>query len=184
MNYVKIYCTNRVFHYKSFLLVKKIVYEVLNSCLLSQTCTEYIAKINLFLASRGIFSFSTVSTPMPPSSAFLYYTTIFVKSITPYWFCAGFQLAGTPPPYTASILHHHALVSVLTIHRIFPTQGSTLFWNLSDKIKLITEIDRYTKIQIYKINKYRQYNPELHGNISINLDIIISIIPYRVFNIS
>ena len=127
MNYVKIYCTNRVFHYKSFLFFKKIVYEVLNTCLLSRTCNKYIAKINIFLASCMIFSFSTVSTPMPPSSAFLYYTTIFVKSITLYWFCAGFQLAGTPPPYTASILHHHALVSVLTIHRIFPAQGSTLF---------------------------------------------------------
>ena len=31
MTFVKIYCTNRVFQYKSFLLVKKIVYEVLNS---------------------------------------------------------------------------------------------------------------------------------------------------------
>ena len=127
MNYVKIYCTNRVFHHKSFLFFKKIVYEVLNTCLLSRTCNKYIAKINIFLASCMIFSFSTVSTPMPPSSAFLYYTTIFVKSITPYWFCTGFQLACTPstlhskhssPPCT-SICPHHP--------QSFPAQGSTLF---------------------------------------------------------
>ena len=127
MNYVKIYCTNRVFHHKSFLFFKKIVYEVLNTCLLSRTCNKYIAKINIFLASCMIFSFSTVSTPMPPSSAFLYYTTIFVKSITPYWFCTGSQLACTPstlhskhssPPCT-SICPHHP--------QSFPAQGSTLF---------------------------------------------------------
>ena len=34
------------------------------------------------------------------------------------------------------------------------------------------------------MHKYRQYNPELHVNISINIDIIITIIPYRVLSIS
>ena len=128
MNYVKIYCTNRFSITNRFFFGNKIVYEVLSSCGLSRTCNEYIAIINIFLASCMIFSFFTVSTPMPPSSAFLYYTTIFVKSITrPYWICTGFQSAGTPstlhskhssPPCTGICPHHP---------QSFATQGSTLF---------------------------------------------------------
>ena len=128
----------------------KIVYEVLSSCGVSRTCNEYIAIINIFLASCMILSFSTVSTPMPPSSAFLYYTTIFVKSITPY--CGSVQasnLRAPPPPYTASIPHHHTLVSVLlTIHRGFPLKEALYFETCQIKLNKIKEINRYTKIQV------------------------------------
>ena len=97
------------------------------------------SKIHIVLVQRDKWIEKKVSCPA---------LTIFVKSITPYWFCTGFQLAGTPstlhskhssPPCT-SICPHHP--------QSFPAQGSTLFWNLSDKIKLIKEIGRDTKIQV------------------------------------
>ena len=125
MTFIKIYYRNRVFQYKSLLIRK---WHARSLIVVSKgEPVLYMLQINLFLASFIISSFSTVSTPMPPSSAFLYYTTIFVKSITAYWICTGFQFAGTPstlhskhssPPCTGICPHHP---------QSFPAQGSTLF---------------------------------------------------------
>ena len=152
-----------------------------------QLCPEAnlnMQQINLFLASCRIFSFSTISTPMPPSIAFLCYTTISEKFITHTGSVQASNGQAPPPPYKANILHHHALVSVLTIHRAFSVKEALYFETYQINYFKKKDICRYTKIQVQKINKHRQYNPELHVNISINIDIIISIIPYRVFNIS
>ena len=143
MTFVKIYYANRVFQYKS-LLVRK--WHAKSLIVVSKgEPVLCIQQMNLLLASCRIFSFSTISTPMPPSIAFLCYTTISVKFITHTGSVQASNWQAPPPPYTANILHHHALVSVLTIHRSF---------SLKEALYLETYQINYLKkkryLQIYK----------------------------------
>ena len=147
-----------------------------------QLCPEAnlnMQQINLFLASCRIFSFSTVSTPMSPSIAFLYYTTISVKFITHTGSVQASNWQAPPPPDTANILHHHALVSVLTIHRAFSLKEA-LYFETYQINYLKKDIYRYTKIQVQKINKHRQYNPELHGNIYITPNYMLTSLKIQI----
>ena len=127
-------------------ICKIMVYEVLNSCVLRRTCTEYVANKHISRILKNLFLFHLIHT----------YASIHrfprlhhypCEIYHPYWFCTGFQLAGTPstlhskhssPPCTSISPHHPQ--SLLA-------QGSTLFWNLSDKL-LKKDIYRYTKIQV------------------------------------
>ena len=148
-----------------------------------QLCPEAnlnMQQINLFLASCRIFSFSTVSTPMSPSIAFLYYTTISVKFITHTGSVQASNWQAPPPPDTANILHHHALVSVLTIHRAFSVKEALYFETYQINYFKKKDICRYTKIQVQKINKHRQYNPELHGNIYITPNYMLTSLKIQI----
>ena len=147
MTFGQIYCTNRVFQYKLCLFVKRMVYKVLNSCLLRRTCTEYVANKHISRILKNLFLFHRIHT----------YASIHrfprlhhypCEIYHPYWFCTGFQLIGTPstlhskhssPPGTSFSPHHPQ--GILAV-------GGTLFWNLSYIIKLKKEIYRYTKIQV------------------------------------
>ena len=112
---------------------KKMVYEVLNSCLLRRTCTEYVTNKHISRILKNLFlfhRFRTYASIHRFSILYLYLCEIY----QPYWFCTGFQLASTPstlhskhssPPCTSISPHHPQKLLA---------QGSTLFWNLSDKL--------------------------------------------------
>ena len=79
------------------------------------------------LLSYSTFPTTFVRDCMSPSIAFLYYTTISVKFITHTGSVQASNWQAPPPPDTANILHHHALVSVLTIHRTFSLKEALYF---------------------------------------------------------
>ena len=120
MTFVKIYCTNRVFQYKSFLLVKK------NSSPLRRTCTEYVANKHISRILKNLFLFHRIHT-YASIHRFPILHNYLCEIYHPYWFCTGFQLAGTPstvhskhssPPCTSISPHHPQNLLA---------QGSTLF---------------------------------------------------------
>ena len=107
----------------------KIVYKVLSSCGLSRTCND-IYSINKHISRilYDLFLFHRIHT----------YASVLRFPILHHYLCEIYHPGHTgslqasnwrapPPPYTASILHHHALVSVLTIHRVFPLKEALYF---------------------------------------------------------
>ena len=130
-------------------ICKKMVCEVLHSCLLRRTCTEYVANKHISRILKNLFLFHRIHT-YASIHRFPILHNYLCEIYHPYWFCTGFQLAGTPstlhskhssPPGTSISPHH--LQSLLAL-------GSTLFWNLSDKLDLKK---RFIDIQKFRYRK-------------------------------